>query len=77
MPGPDQLSGGERQRVALARALFRSPKLLPAALLAERTRRDNCVTVVATHDPAVVKAADRIVDTTRLTAVAAPPAPGH
>ncbi|MFF8916330.1 ABC transporter ATP-binding protein [Streptomyces sp. NPDC015032] len=91
---PEQLSGGERQRVALARALFLSPKLLLvdeptaavdrsraaelAALLAERTRRDNCVTVVATHDPAVAEAADRIVDMARLTAAAAPSArPGR
>ncbi|MFJ7493847.1 ABC transporter ATP-binding protein [Streptomyces sp. NPDC097727] len=75
---PEQLSGGERQRVALARALFLSPKLLlvdePTAavdrsqagelaeLLAERTRRDGCVTVVATHDPAMAAAADRVVD---------------
>ncbi|MFD8854703.1 ABC transporter ATP-binding protein [Streptomyces sp. NPDC059604] len=84
---PDQLSGGERQRVALARALFRSPKLLlvdePTAavdrsqagelaeLLAERTRQDDCVTVVATHDPAVAEAADRIVDMAELTAAGA------
>ncbi|MEE1772997.1 ABC transporter ATP-binding protein [Streptomyces sp. JV185] len=91
---PEQLSGGERQRVALARALFLSPKLLLideptaavdrsqagelAALLAERTRQDDCVTVVATHDPAVAEAADRFVDMAALTAGAAPSArPGH
>ncbi|SFY03294.1 ABC transporter ATP-binding protein [Streptomyces atratus] len=91
---PEQLSGGERQRVALARALFLSPKLLLideptaavdrsqagelAALLAERTREDDCVTVVATHDPAVAEAADRIVDMAALTAEAAPSArPGR
>ncbi|GGV83517.1 ABC transporter ATP-binding protein [Streptomyces gelaticus] len=91
---PEQLSGGERQRVALARALFLSPKLLLideptaavnrsqagelAALLAERTHQDDCVTVVATHDPAVAEAADRIVDMTALTAGAAPSArPGR
>ncbi|WP_329307364.1 ABC transporter ATP-binding protein [Streptomyces sp. NBC_01260] len=78
---PEQLSGGERQRVALARALFLSPQLLlvdePTAavdrsqagelaeLLAARTRRDQCVTVVATHDPAVAEAADRVVDMAR------------
>ncbi|MEV6166057.1 ABC transporter ATP-binding protein [Streptomyces sp. NPDC052052] len=83
---PEQLSGGERQRVALARALFLSPALLlvdePTAavdrsqagdlarLLAERTGRDNCVTVVATHDPAVAEAADRVVDMTELIAAA-------
>lgn len=91
---PEQLSGGERQRVALARALFLSPKLLLideptaavdrsqaadlAALLAERTHQDDCVTVVATHDPAVAEAADRVVDMAALTADATPTAPaGH
>ncbi|MFF3121122.1 ATP-binding cassette domain-containing protein [Streptomyces sp. NPDC057908] len=84
---PEQLSGGERQRVALACALFLSPKLLlvdePTAavdrsqagelaeLLAERTRRDGCVTVVATHDPAVAVAADRVVDMAELSATGA------
>ncbi|MGW6203658.1 ABC transporter ATP-binding protein [Streptomyces sp. NPDC055089] len=88
---PEQLSGGERQRVALARALFLEPQLLLideptaavdrsqagdlATLLAERARQDNCVMVVATHDPVVAEAADRVVDMTALTAGAASAAP--
>ncbi|MFC4907014.1 ABC transporter ATP-binding protein [Actinomadura gamaensis] len=75
---PDQLSGGERQRVALARALFLGPHLLlvdePTAavdrtqadaiarLIIDRTRAHGCVTVVATHDPAVISAADTVLD---------------
>ncbi|MEW2488622.1 ABC transporter ATP-binding protein [Streptomyces sp. NPDC048411] len=89
---PEELSGGERQRVALARALFLAPKLLLvdeptaavdrsqagelAALLVDRTRRDRCVTVVATHDPAVAEAADRIVDMAELTGAARAPVSG-
>ncbi|PZT77418.1 MULTISPECIES: ABC transporter ATP-binding protein [unclassified Streptomyces] len=80
---PEQLSGGERRRIALARALFLSPRLLLvdeptaavdrsqagelAALLADRTREDRCVTVVATHDPVVAEAAGRVVDMAALT----------
>ncbi len=72
---PGQLSGGERQRVALARALLRAPPVLLAdeptgnldsdtgarllELLLETAHDDGTSVVVATHDPAVLSAADR------------------
>ncbi|HYD68996.1 type I secretion system permease/ATPase [Azospirillum sp.] len=71
-----RLSGGQRQRIGLARALFGGPRLIvldePSAHLdvegrralvtaLERLRRDGAATVVVTHDPALAKAADRVL----------------
>ena len=74
---PDQLSGGQRQRVAIARAMAGDPKLVvadePTAnldsensarildLMAEINARTGCTFVFATHDPAVIARAQRIV----------------
>jgi putative ABC transport system ATP-binding protein len=74
---PDQLSGGQRQRVAIARAMVGEPKLILAdeptanldsetgAQILELMQRLNAETgrtfVFATHDPAVMARASRIV----------------
>lgn len=75
---PNQLSGGQRQRVAIARALVTHPKIVladePTAnldhvtgrnilRLMRRINREMGVTFVfSTHDPQVIKIADRRVD---------------
>jgi putative ABC transport system ATP-binding protein len=75
---PAQLSGGEQQRVAIARALANRPKLLLAdeptgqldshtghdvmALIRSIVAREGTTAIVATHDPALIDLADRVVE---------------
>jgi putative ABC transport system ATP-binding protein len=84
---PTELSGGEQQRVAIARALANRPRLLLADeptgqldsvtgkgiidLLAALVRSEGIAAVVATHDPAPLAVADRVVEISdgRLTIV--------
>ena len=74
---PDQLSGGQQQRVAVARALATNPKMIladePTANLdtangqqvmeiMKKLNKETGVTFVfATHDPRVIKYANRVV----------------
>lgn len=74
---PDQLSGGQQQRVAVARALATNPKMIladePTANLdtengeqvmeiMKRLNKETGTTFVfATHDPRVIKYANRVV----------------
>jgi ABC-type lipoprotein export system ATPase subunit len=73
-----ELSGGEQQRVALARALVHSPRFIVAdeptgnldsltgraiAQLLRETAHDSGIgLLIATHDPIIVEAADRILN---------------
>jgi putative ABC transport system ATP-binding protein len=83
----EELSGGQMQRVACARAFAVSPQILladePTSELDEGNREHvmdhlraeaarGAIVVVATHDPAVVDAADRqlVLDEGRLVAAA-------
>ena len=74
---PSQLSGGEQQRVAIARALINEPKLILAdeptgnvdskagadiiALLRRLNRERGVTVLLATHNEAIAKEADRVV----------------
>jgi putative ABC transport system ATP-binding protein len=75
---PFELSGGEQQRVAIARALANRPRVLLAdeptgqldsetghrimVLLRTIVREEGITAVVATHDPAMLDVADRVVE---------------
>ena len=75
---PSELSGGEQQRVAIARALANRPRLLLADeptgqldsvtgkaiidLLAALVHSEGIAAVVATHDPAPLALADRVIE---------------
>lgn len=75
---PAELSGGQQQRVAIARALANQPRLLIADeptgqldsgtgrqvmdLIRHLVRERGVTAVVATHDPALLRLADRVVE---------------
>ena len=75
---PAELSGGEQQRVAIARALASRPRVLladePSGQLDSATGRsimgliratvetEGVTAIVATHDPALIEVADRVIE---------------
>lgn len=75
---PAELSGGEQQRVAIARALANRPRILLAdeptgqldsetghvimLLIRQVVRAEGVTAIVATHDPAMLDVADRVVE---------------
>jgi putative ABC transport system ATP-binding protein len=75
---PHEMSGGEQQRVAIARALANRPRLLLAdeptgqldshtghdvmALIRSIVLSEGTTAVVATHDPALISLADRVIE---------------
>lgn len=74
---PAQMSGGEQQRVAIARALVKNPAIIladePTAaldsaagsqvadLLTTAARKRGAIALIATHDPRLLPAADRVL----------------